>query len=318
MAKSRNKYKELPMPQNTKFNTSVKKNANAYYFWFYRMAEIYMNRVKFVDLPDTIDVPTMMWGLLTNGNVAYFNDEIMGDLCLAGVPSKQVDVYNYQRGYYIHTASGYNRHLSVSRFSPVRNGVVIYSNYARQADIMILMEYAERLYDALRACDVNINLQKTAKIIGTSEAQRLTIENLLKDYSGNVPLIVTDREMRLGTSENPVYDMTTPYVADKIWTYITNIWNDFLTWLGIENATNQKRERLVSDEVNANYGAVEMERNVSLSMIKKCFDEVNKLFGRNIKIEFNSALNTQLNNAFTGFYMDVEEGNDGDLYGEVE
>lgn len=318
MGKKRNSYKELPMPQGTKFNVSVKKNANAYYFWFYRMAEIYMNRIKFIGLPDTIDIPTMMWGLMTNGNVAYFQDEIMGDLCLAGVPSKQVDVYNYQRGYYIHTASGYNRHLSVSRFSSNRNGVVIYSNYARQADIMIIMEFADRLYDALRSCDVNVNLQKTAKIIGTSDQQRLTIKNLLKDYSGNVPLIVTDKELRLGSTENPIYDMTTPYVADKIWTYITNIWNDFLTWLGIENATNQKRERLVSDEVNANYGAVEMERNVTLSMLQKCFNEVNKLFGRNIQVEFNSALTTQLNAAFNFHYNDFEEDDNGDIYNAAE
>lgn len=318
MARKRNAYKELPVPKNTKFNESLRRNGNTYYFWFYRMAEIYMNRVKFINLPSTIDIPTMMWGLLTNGNVAYFTDEIMGDLCLAGVPERQVDVYNYQTGYFINTASGYSRHLAVSRFNPERNGVVIYTNYSRNADIMILMEYAERLYDALRTCDVNVNLQKTAKIIGTSEAQRLTLVNLLKDYSGNVPLILTDKEMRLGTAENPVYDMTTPYVADKIWTYICNIWNDFLTWLGIENATNQKRERLVSDEVNANYGAVEMERNVSLGMMQKCFDEVNELFGRNIKVEFNSSLNTQLNVAFTGEEFMEEEEENGNLYSETE
>lgn len=171
MGKNKYRYRELPGTMDTKFKNSLRRNSNTYYFWFYRMAEIYMNRLIFKNIPKTIDVPTMMWGILANGNVCYFNDVIMGNLCLAGVPSKSVDVYGYQKGYYIHTASGYNNHLSVSRFSPNRNGVVIYANYLRNADIMIVMDYAERLYSALRTWDVNMHNQKTSKIIGMPESQ---------------------------------------------------------------------------------------------------------------------------------------------------
>lgn len=267
---------------------------------FNRMCELYMNRLVFKNLPDSVDVPTITYGLLMNGNVCYFNDPVMGDLCLMGTPSKTVDVYNYQTGYYVHTASGYNRHLSVSRFSPERTGVVIYTNYMRTADILIIKSYAERLTAVLRAADVNINNQKTAKIIGTTDAQRLSLENIMKDYDGNVPIIMTDKNYMMGGEEHPIFDMTTPYVADKMWVYFTNIWNDFLTWLGVENANNQKRERLVEDEVNSNYGNVEMERRTALSMVQRCFDDVNKLFKRNIHVEFNSNLPTQLNAAFGG------------------
>lgn len=317
--RSRNAYKQLPMPKKNAFNESMRRNSNAYYFWYNRMCEIYMNRLSFTGLPDTIDVPTMMWGLLANGNVCYFQDLVMGDLCLAGVPSKQVDVYGYQTGYYIHTASGYSANLSVSRFAQKRSGVVIYSNFMRTADLMIIMDYAERLYDLLRSFDVNVNLQKTSKIISMSETQRLTMVNLLKEYNGNVPLILTDKDLKIGTEDNSVYDMTTPYVADKLWVDICNIWNDFLTWCGVENATNQKRERMVSDEVNANYGNVEQERRRTLQMVQMGFDEVNRLFGRNIQVQFNSDLHSELNAAFKDYItndISFEEEENGDLHDE--
>lgn len=313
MSKKRNRYKQLPATPSTTFWESEVGNSNTYYMFFYRMCEIYMNRLIFEGVPETIDIPTLMYGLLFNGNVCYFVDPIMGDLCLMGTPSREVDVYNYQRGYYIHTASGYSNHLSVSRFAPNRTGVVIYANYMHTTDIMIVKDYALRLTEALRACDVNIRLQKTSKIMGMEESQRLTFENLVMKYEGNTPLILTDKGLKVGSEENPVYDMTTPFVADKCWTYLTNIWNDFLTWCGIENATNQKRERLVSDEVNANYGNVEMERNKGIQMVTQCFDEVNELFGRNIQVRFNSTLNTSLNIPFQSGGMEVE---DGSIYNE--
>lgn len=322
MSKKRNaKYKQLPMPRNTAFKTGLKGNLDTYYMWFYRMVEIYMNRFKWNNVPKTIDIPTLMYGLLTNGNVCWFRDIVMGDICLIGTPSREVDIYNYQIGYYVHTTSGYNAHLRVSRFDDRRDGVVVYANQMRQADIVIIDNYATRLTEALRSCDVNIQLQKTTKIIGTSEAQRLSMENLLKDYQGNVPIVLVDNDMGMGSEMHPVYDMTSPYIADKVWVYITNIWNDFLTWLGIENATNQKRERMVTDEVNANYGNVEMERKVGMTTIQTALDDINELFGLDVSIEFNSDLVSGLNYpeaTLSKWGIEKGEKEDGYLYREDE
>lgn len=296
MARRKHSYREIPSANNNlSFDESLRRNGDAYYMFFNRMVEIYMNRYIWQNMPGSIDIPTLEYGLLMNGNVCFFHDMVMGFLCLMGTPSKHVDVYNYQTGYYVHTASGYNNHLSVSMFSEHRTGVVIYANYMRQADVITIMSYAERLADALRACDVNVATQKTSKIIGTTDSQRLTIINLMKEYTGNVPMMLVDKDLRIGGDDHPVYDMTTPFVADKLWTYIQNLWNDFLTWCGIENANNQKRERLVEDEINSNYGNVEMSRNVGMATRKRACEEINHLFGLDIDVRFNSDLPTKLN-----------------------
>lgn len=299
MGKGRNAlYKMLPQSNDTQFKISLRQNMNTFYFFFNRMCRIYMNLTVLEGVPDSVDIPTLKWGLITNGNVCYFNDIVMGDLCLMGAPSGMVDVYNYPNAYYIHTASGYNRHLRVSRFDPKQDGVVIYSNYMRTAPLIDLQEYALRLTDCLRSADVNIKNQKTMNIIRCKESTRLTFVNIMKNYDGNVPHMLADENIMREDEDFKVYRLDTPFVADKIWTYITNIWNDFLTYCGIENATNQKKERLVSDEVNANYGDVEMERNNIVGVQQYYFDQVNKLFGTNIKVRFNSSLDTSLNIPF--------------------
>lgn len=296
--KRNNSYKQLPIPHNTEFDTSLAANTNTYYFWFNRMCEIVLNLFKWENMPDSVDLPTLEYGLLMNGNVCFFKDPVLGYLCLMGAQTGNMDVYNYPNKYHVHTASGYNNTLAVSKLNPSRNGVVIYSNYLRTTPLVVLQEYALRLTDAMRSCDVNINNQKTMNIILCSDSQRLTMKNLMKNYDGNVPHMLADKNLIRDGEDFIVKRIDAPFVADKVWTYITNIWNDFLTWCGIENATNQKKERLVSNEVNANYGNVEMERNTMLGARKIGVEQINKLFDLDIAVHFNSSLNTALNIPF--------------------
>lgn len=173
------------------------------------------------------------------------------------------------------------------------------------------MDYAERMSAALRSIDVNIANSRTTKFLGMPESQRLTLQNAIKDYDGNIPVILVDKDLKFGTEEYPIYDMTSPYVADKIWIHLQNLWNDYLTWLGIENGTNNKRERLVVDEVNSNMGQVEMSRNTTFQRLKTGCEAVNRMFGWEWEIEFNSHLDTRLNLSF------MQGAGYGEIYSEV-
>lgn len=275
-----------------------------------------MNRCIWEGFSETVDIPTLEYGLLANGNVCFFEDPVIGELALMGAPGGVIDVYNLPVEYYIHTASGYSNTLRTSRFDPEQSGVIIWDNAMRVAPLMAINDFAIRITDALRSADVNVNNQKTMNVILCDEAQRLSFINLMKNYDGNVPHMLADKNLLRGEDGFQVCRIETPFVADKLWTYITNIWNDFLTWCGIENATNQKRERLVSDEVNANYGNVEMERHVTLQTRQIAADQINRLFGLDIKVRFNSALDTQLNLPFQ-LQTDREEGGeDGSIYSD--
>ena len=68
-----------------------------------------------------------------------------------------------------------------------------------------------------------------------------------------------------------------------------------MTFCGIENSNQDKKERLVSDEVGSNYGNVEAQRNVMLNARKQAVEKINAMFGTNIDVHFRSNLQTMVN-----------------------
>ena len=89
-------------------------------------------------------------------------------------------------------------------------------------------------------------------------------------------------------SQNPVKSITTgaPYVADKLYTLKTQLWNEALTYLGISNINVQKKERLITDEVTRNQGGVVASRYSRLESRRQACDQINKMFGLKISCEY--------------------------------
>ena len=62
--------------------------------------------------------------------------------------------------------------------------------------------------------------------------------------------------------------------------------NEALTFLGINNANTDKKERLITDEVKANDEQLFVARQVMLNARKMACKEINEMFGLNIDVEF--------------------------------
>ena len=150
--------------------------------------------------------------------------------------------------------------------------------------LLAVENYAKRLYNLDRTIDVNANAQKTPILITCEETQRLTLKNLYMQYEGNEPVIFGDKNL----NPNSLKVLTTgsPYIADKLYTLKTQLWNEALTYLGISNVNIQKKERLVTDEVIRNQGGTIASRYSRLNARKKACEEINKMFGLNIDVEY--------------------------------
>ena len=73
--------------------------------------------------------------------------------------------------------------------------------------------------------------------------------------------------------------MRSDYIADKLEDLRRALVNDFLTEIGINNANLSKRERLNSDEVNANNEEVLALSLVALENMNDGFKRLNELMG---------------------------------------
>ena len=96
--------------------------------------------------------------------------------------------------------------------------------------------------------------------------------------SGNQPFIFGDRN---DLNPNSIQALVTgaPYVADKLYELKQNIWNEVLTFLGVPNVQMNKKERLITDEVNRGLGGVFASRYSGLLSRRQACDQINEMFG---------------------------------------
>lgn len=277
---------------------SERLNRNTFNDYFNRLFELAINMFKWENLPDTVDERFLELALCEKGYCLYFNDDIMGNLALTCMIGGELDVYRIPTRRIAFAVNGYQ----AERTS--KDSVLIYNNYLHTPTMQTISLYAERLTAIERAIDVNVNAQKTPIAILTDEKQKRTVEEIYRKYEGNAPVIIGAKNLDLDS----VKAITTgaPYVADKLNILKRQIWNEALTFFGIENANTEKRERLVSDEITSNLGGVQAQRYVMLNAREQAADKINRMFGTNISVKFRQDI------------LGLEGVNaDGDLYGGI-
>ena len=58
-----------------------------------------------------------------------------------------------------------------------------------------------------------------------------------------------------------------------------------MTFLGINNANTEKRERLITDEVEANNEHIDLSAECMLKARQRAAEQINELFGTNITVK---------------------------------
>ena len=161
--------------------------------------------------------------------------------------------------------------------------------------------FALRLYEAERTADVNIKAQKTPVLLLMDEKQRLTMENLYSQYEGNRPVIFGDKNS-LGENVIKAINTQAPFIADKIINYKKEIWNEALTFLGINNIMVDKKERLITDEANSNNELINLNLQSYLAPREEACRQFNEKFGftgtdKEISVRVRSDLHNIIKNA---------------------
>lgn len=265
------------------FNESLILNKHTYTQYVNWLTELAISMFKWKNLPATVDARYIELQLFLTGAMVYFNDEVIGDLCLNCLTQGRLDVYGYpviRRAY-----SAYNNYQRILKPS---NSVVVYNNYLRTNSVLDVEMYARRLYNLDRIIDVNVNAQKTPVLIRASEKQRLTMQNLYMQYDGNEPFIFGDKDLDLNSLA--VLKTDAPYVADKLYALKTEIWNEALTHLGISNVNINKKERLITNEVSRTQGGTIASRYSRLDSRQEAADKINVMFGHEIEVDYRDEL----------------------------
>lgn len=283
--------------EKTLFGESATVNNLTYMQYLNRLTELSVSMFEWKNLPPTVDARYLELHLFESGSMVYFNDEVIGNLCLDCLPSGRLDVYGnpvLRRAY-----SGYNNYQKLLKES---NSVIIWNNYLHTNSILEVKMFAKRLYNLDRIIDVNANAQKTPVLIQGTEQQRLTLKNLYKEFDGNSPFIFGDKNLDLNSLK--CLQTGAPYVCDKLYNLKQMYWNEALTYLGINNTGAQKRERMLSIESSQAQGGTISSRYSRLQSRREAVEKINAMFGTNIEVNYREDFMT----IYEGQGVDTTDG----------
>lgn len=256
--------------RRTNFSDSTYNIIDAYRFYFDRLNEIAISSIEWGDAPKTMDQRFLEINLFEKGMSVFFKDEELGYLALPTATNGKWNVYNVPVRNRAYASNGYNKQLNIT------NSVIIYNDMLRHNSIQVVRRFAKRLADLENTIDTNVRAMKTPILIICSENERLTMENLYKEYDGGAPVIHGNKQLNVNGLQ--VLKTDAPYLADRLYDLKTNIWNEALTYLGIPNVSMQKRERMVTDEVNRAQGGTLASRNSRLYARQQAAEQINELF----------------------------------------
>ena len=297
----------MPRVKNRQFWESATMNNYTFMQYYYRLTELSISMFEWVNLPETLDPRFLELVLFSDGMCVFFEDETLGYLALRTMIGGRLNVYQIPEMRTAYASNGYNRQLDGT------NSVIIFNNLLHTNSLLDVEQFAKRLYELDRIVDVNTKAQKTPILISCNETQRLTMKNLYKQYDGNEPYIFGDKT--INSDALKVLRTDAPYIADKIYTLKTQIWNEALTYLGISNINITKKERLITDEVTRNQGGVIASRYSRLEARRQACEQINKMFGLNISCNYREDFQTieteqeTLNDSTRG---EIDEKNGGD------
>ena len=261
------------------FEDSAIINTLTYNQYLRRLMELSMSMFEWKNLPSTVDPRYIELRLFDTGSVVFFKDDVLGELCLDCIQQGNFDVYGNPL-----TRRAYSCYNNYQKVLTEKDSVIIWNNYLRTNSVTDIQLYAKRLWDLDRSVDVNAKAQKTPILIQCNEKQRLSMKNLYMQYDGNTPFIFADNNIDI----NGIKAISTqaPYVADKLYQLKNQIWNEALTYLGINNLNINKRERLITDEVSRSQGSTISSRYSRLECRRQAVEKINAKFGLDIEVNY--------------------------------
>lgn len=234
-----------------------------------------MNAFEWEGLPDCIEERHIEKVLFENGYAVFFRDPDMDYMCLPVRSAGKVNTYG-DPVEYIAYGVNYQKHF------PADQCVIIENNKLRIATHDFVMFYVNKLAEIERTMDVNVKACKTPIVFACDDKDVLTFKSIFNKVDGNVPAIFADRNLNMDSIQ--VFDTKAKFLGIELRDLAHSIEGDLLTFLGQNNVSVEKKERLITDEANANNQLIESFFDLQLEARQRACEQIRKLYGVNVTV----------------------------------
>ena len=168
----------------------------------------------------------------------------------------------------------------------------------------IVCHYADLLALTTQTYATDLVNSKLAYVFTASDKKGAeSFKKLFDNIASGEPAVVYDRSLA-NSDGTPTWttfsqNLAQNYIGDKLLDDYKKLLDMFDTEIGIPNANTQKKERMITDEVNQNNISTQSKVELWLETMKDGCKKVNAMFGVNIDVDlrFKEELET-MNNGF--------------------
>lgn len=236
------------------------------------LTELATNRFSWSGLPNSINERFLEMTLFRNAlSVFYWDHNFNKFLALRASGSGGPNMYDNPTSY---TVTG---NAQVNKTLQAKHVVPIWANYMRIPDLDIVLLYSRKLANLDRTIEIAGNNMRQTKIIAADENSRLSMQNIDRQIEEGVSVIYVNPQLDI--TQIQALDISPhPEALPNLMVAKAKMWNECMSLLGINNANQDKKERLVADEVSANDDQVFATRAVSLNARRMACEEINRKF----------------------------------------
>lgn len=273
---------------------AISYNLETFQDFFNRMSRIMVSMFEYENCPDSMNPLYLEKCLFEFGQAVVLKDSTKGIINTKCADGGYLNIYDLPT-----KLRCFATEFSTERlvYNGINEGVLnedtqavhILNDINRCPSWFTVYSFAERLADAQKTCDINIRAQRTPILILGSEKQKTKLKTIYAKYDGFEPVIMGDEDY-LSQDSIKAVNTGAPYVADKVQSYKKEIWNEFLTTIGVNTIDMEKKERLISGESNANNELINFNLQSYLKPRQEAVKKINELFGTNISVKVRSDL----------------------------
>lgn len=153
--------------------------------------------------------------------------------------------------------------------------------------------YSEQMALCSETASVNLLNSHLSYIFPAKDkASAETYKKMFDKVASGEPAVVVDKSLfkddGTQTWEPFTQNIGQNYIVDKVLNDLRTLEDMFNTQVGIPNANTQKKERLITDEVNANNVETTLTCDKWLEELKKSCKEVKSMFGTDMSVEWRN------------------------------
>lgn len=237
---------------------------------------IAVNMFEWSGLPEGIDEKYIENFLFHHGKAIFFRDPKMSFMCLKADDGEFQNVYGERLGWW---ATGFNYH----EYYDADECVIISNNKLRIPTEQFILFYTNKLTETERTTDVNVKTCKIPFIITCDDKDLLSFKQIFAKIDGNEPVIYADKGLNIESIQ--VLPTGVKFMGKELQDYKHTVENELLTFLGLNNTPVEKKERLITDEAEANNELIQSFCDIQLEAREKACEEINKLFGLNVSVK---------------------------------